>query len=107
MYMHTKDRLAAWWADTGVLPADDRLDPSLITQPLQQKIFKWDSTISGPELENFIPDMLDNDANMTGAQVLFSGNDTPAQLAQLSEATIEKWRSQNPDMLNNFLIWSK
>ncbi|MGD0751911.1 MAG: extracellular solute-binding protein [Anaerolineales bacterium] len=107
MYMHTKDRLAAWWADTGVLPADDRLDPSLITQPLQQKIFKWDSTISGPELENFIPDMLDNDANMTGAQLLFSGNDTPAQLAQLSEATIEKWRSQNPDMLNNFLIWSK
>jgi len=44
---------------------------------------------------------------MTGAQLLFSGNDTPAQLAQLSEATIEKWRSQNPDMLNNFLIWSK
>jgi len=107
MYMHTTDRLKAWWADTGVFPADDRLDSSLITQPLQQKIYKWDSTIPGPELENFIPSMLDNDANMTGAQLLFSGDKTPAQLAQLSEDTIIKWRAQNPDELTNFQTWSK
>jgi multiple sugar transport system substrate-binding protein len=107
MFLHTTDRLNAWWADTGVLPADDRLDPNLITQPLMQKIYKWDSTISGPEMENFIPYMLDNDANMTGAQLLFTGDKTPAELAQLSEDTIVKWRAQNPDELASFQKWAK
>jgi len=107
MYMHTPDRLAAWWADTGVLPADDRMDTSLITQPVQQQIYKWDTTIAGANLENFIPSQLDNDANMTGVQLLFSGDKTPAELAQLSEDTITKWRSQNPDEVQNFQVWSK
>ena len=107
MFMHTTERLKAWWTDTGVFPADDRLDSSLITQPLQQKLYKWDSTVPGPELENFIPSMLDNDSNMTGAQLLFTGDKTPTQLAQLAEDTIIKWRAQNPDALTNFQNWLK
>ena len=107
MYMHSPDRLAAWWADTGVLPADNRFDTSLITQPIQKQIFQWDSTVAGANLENFIPNQLDNDANMTGVQLLFSGDKTPAQLAQLSEDTITKWRTQNPDEVTNFTTWAK
>jgi raffinose/stachyose/melibiose transport system substrate-binding protein len=107
MYMHTADRLSAWWADTGVLPADNRMDAGLITQPIQKQIFTWDTTVAGANLENFIPSQLDNDGNMAGVQLLFSGDKTPAELAQLSEDTIVKWRAQNPDEVNNFLIWSK
>jgi raffinose/stachyose/melibiose transport system substrate-binding protein len=107
MFMHTPDRLAAWWADTGVLPADNRMDTSLITQPIQQEIYKWDTTVAGANLENFIPNQLDNDANMTGVQLLFSGDKTPVQLAQLSEDTIAKWRLQNPDQVTFFQTWSK
>jgi len=107
MYMHTSDRLSAWWADTGVLPADNRMDTSQITQPIQKQIFQWDSTVAGANLENFIPSQLDNDANMAGVQSLFSGDKTAAQLAQLAEDTITKWRTQNPDEVNNFMIWSK
>jgi multiple sugar transport system substrate-binding protein len=107
MFMHSADRLGAWWADTGVLPADNRMDASLITQPIQKQIFQWDTTVAGANLENFIPSQLDNDGNMAGVQLLFSGDKTPAELAQLSEDTITKWRTQNPDEVNNFLIWSK
>jgi hypothetical protein len=107
MYMHTTDRLKAWWADTGVLPADNRFDTSLITQPIQKQIFKWDTTVAGANLENFIPNQLDNDANMTGVQLLFTGDKTAAQLAQLSEDTINKWRTQNPDEVTNFTTWAK
>jgi hypothetical protein len=51
--------------------------------------------------------MLDNDSNMTGAQLLFTGDKTPTQLAQLAEDTIIKWRAQNPDALTNFQNWLK
>jgi ABC-type glycerol-3-phosphate transport system substrate-binding protein len=107
MFMHTTDRLNAWFADTGVLPADNRMDTTQITQPILQQIYKWDSTIAGANLENFIPSQLDNDANMVGVQLLFSGDKTPAELGQLSEDVITKWRTQNPDGVQNFLIWSK
>ena len=107
MFMHTTDRLNAWFADTGVFPADDRMDTSQITQPILKQIYTWDSTIAGANLENFIPSQLDNDSNMTGVQLLFSGDKTPTELAQLAEDTITKWRTQNPDEVTNFLTWSK
>jgi multiple sugar transport system substrate-binding protein len=107
MFMHTPERLNAWYADTGVLPADDRMDPSQISQPILKKIFEWDSKAAGANLENFIPSMLDEQANFAGTQLLFSGDKTPAELGQLSEDVIQKWREQNPDAVKNFEIWSK
>lgn len=107
MYMHTPDRLSAWFKDTGVLPADDRLDTSLITQPILKQIFDWDTKVSGPNLENFIPSMLDEQANFAGTQSLFNGDKTPAQLAQQTEDVIQKWREQNPDAVKNFETWAK
>lgn len=107
MYMHTTDRLNAWFEYTGVFPADNRLDTSLITQPILKKIFEWDTTAAGPNLENFIPSMLDEQSNFAGTQLLFSGDNTPAELAQLAEEIITKWREQNPDAVKNFESWLK
>jgi multiple sugar transport system substrate-binding protein len=107
MYMHTPERLNAWFTDTGVLPADDRLDTSLITQPQLKQIFEWDTSVAGPNLENFIPSMLDEQANFAGTQLLFSGDKSPEELAQMTEDVIVKWREQNPDAVTNFENWAK
>lgn len=107
MFMHSPDRLNAWFNDTGVFPADDRLDASLISQPILSKIFNWDTTAAGPNLENFIPSMLDEQANFAGTQLLFSGDKTPEELAQLAEDVAAKWRDQNPDAVANFTSWMK
>jgi ABC-type glycerol-3-phosphate transport system substrate-binding protein len=107
MYMHTPERLNAWFKDTGVLPADDRLDTSLIDQPILKQIFEWDTTVSGPNLENFIPSMLDEQSNFAGVQLLFSGDKTPEELAQLAEEVAAKWREQNPEQMKNFEAWAK
>jgi ABC-type glycerol-3-phosphate transport system substrate-binding protein len=107
VYMHTPERLAAWFTDTGVAPADDRMDPSLISQPQLKQVYKWETTVPGPNLENWIPGIVDHDAMMTGAQLLFSGDNTPAQLAQMTEDVVVKWRDQNPDAVKNFVILAK
>lgn len=107
VFMHTPERLNAWFQDTGVFPADDRLDTSLITQPLLKQIFEWDTKIGGPNLENFIPSMMDEQANFAGAQLLFSGDKTPAQLGQMTEDVLAKWREQTPDAVKNFEAWMK
>ncbi len=107
MYMHTPERLKAWFEDTGVIPADDRLDPVNITIPQLKQVYEWDSTIAGPNMENFIPSMLDEQAAMSGAQLLFSGDMTPDELAQMTEDVAQKWREQDPDAVENFKIWAK
>jgi ABC-type glycerol-3-phosphate transport system substrate-binding protein len=107
MFMHTPERLKAWFDYTGVLPADDRLDPALIEQPQLKQIYEWDTTVSGPNLENFIPSMMDEQANFAGVQLLFAGDKTPEELGQMTEDVLVKWREQNPDAVKNFETWMK
>ena len=107
MFMHTPDRLKSWFENTGVIPADDRMDASVITIPQLQQVYEWDTTVAGPNMENFIPTMLDEQAAFAGAQLLFSGDKTPEELAQMTEDVAEKWRDQDPEGVENFTIWAK
>jgi raffinose/stachyose/melibiose transport system substrate-binding protein len=106
-FMHEPDRLNAWFKYTGVLPADNRLDTALIDQPLLKQIYEWDTTVGGPNLENFIPSMQDEQANFAGTQLLFAGEKTPEELAKLTDDVLAKWREQSPDAAKNFETWSK
>jgi len=106
-FMKTPERVNAWYQDTGVLPADNRLDTSLIQQPVLKQIYEWDTTVGGPNLENFIPSMMDEQANFAGTQLLFAGEKSPEDLAKLTEDVLAKWREQNPDAVKNFEKWQK
>jgi len=105
LFMHTPDRLNAWYKHTGVFPADDRFDPNQITSPIMRQIFQWIVEKPNPNLENFAPSMLDEQANFVGVQRLLAGEIDAEQAAQLSEEVIQKWRSQNPDAVEHFKKW--
>lgn len=105
MFMHTPERLNAWFKATGVLPADDRMDTTLIQQKPIQQIYEWDTKVAGPNLENFIPTQFDVDCAYTGFQLLLNAEKTPAEIAAMCEEAIVKWRDQNPDVLTNWETW--
>jgi raffinose/stachyose/melibiose transport system substrate-binding protein len=107
MFIHTPERVNAWYQATGVLPADDRFDAALIEHEPIRQLFEWYTTIPGPLMEDFIPSMMDAEANMTGAQYLFGGDKTPAELGQLADEVCAKWRDQNPEAVQNFLKWTE
>lgn len=106
-FMHSPERVNAWFQATGVLPADNRLDTNLIQQPQLKQIYEWDTTVGGPNLENFIPSMMDEQANFAGTQLLFAGEKTPEELAKLTDDVLAKWREQNPDAVKNFEKWQQ
>ena len=81
--------------------------PAAITIPQLKQIFEWDTTRSGPNLENFIRSMLDEQSNFAGVQLLFAGEKTPEELAQMAEDVAAKWREQSPDAVENFEAWIK
>jgi multiple sugar transport system substrate-binding protein len=101
-YLHTADRLKAWYAATGVVAADDRFDASLVTTPQLQQMAKFETT--GPQvwLENWIPPQLDGDADIPAGQTIFSASGTAADAGALWERVAGTWRSAHPDELANW-----
>ncbi|HOV64529.1 MAG TPA: hypothetical protein PLG43_11680, partial [Spirochaetia bacterium] len=96
-----------WYANTGVFPADDRFDTSKVTMPQMKKVFNWIKSQPSPNLENFIPTILDEQGNFAGCQLLFAGEKTAKECAALQEDVIAKWRKENPEQLANFKKWIK
>ncbi len=103
-YLHTPERLAAFYKATGALPADDRFDSSLIDVPQLKQLFDMVKDGS-PYLENFIPTDLDAKANFGGVQLMFAGKETAAQAAQNTEKEMERIRTIQPDLIDNFKKW--
>lgn len=101
-FMHSPDRIAAWYSQTGVFVADDRFDKSTITDP----ILKWmaDYETTGPQvfLEAWLPPQIDGEANLPAAQLIFSGSGSPADAAQLWERSAANWRTTHPDEVANW-----
>ncbi len=101
-FMHSPERLSAWYKATGVNIADDRFDKSQITDP----ILTWmaDYETSGPQvfLESWLPPQVDGEANLPAGQLIFTGSGTPADAAQLWERASATWRKTHPDEVANW-----
>ena len=106
-FMHTPDRLAAWYKHTGVIAADKRFDRSLVTDPVLQQMLTWETT--GPQvwLENFLPGQVDSDGDLTAGQMIFSQSGSPSDAAALWERAASTWRNQHPDELTNWKNWQQ
>jgi raffinose/stachyose/melibiose transport system substrate-binding protein len=101
-YLHTADRLTAWYKATGVVAADDRFDSSLVTTPQLQTMAKFETTGTQVWLENWIPTQLDGDGDIPAGQMIFSGSGSAADAAQLWERVAQTWRNAHPDELANW-----
>ncbi len=105
MYLHTPERLAAFYKATGALPADDRFDSSLITVPQVKDLFDM-SKDGSPYLENFIPTDLDSKGNFEGVQLMFAGSESAQEAAANMEKEMDRIRTIQPDLIDNFKEWA-
>jgi len=105
MYLHTPERLAAFYKATGALPADDRFDSSMITVPQVKDLFDM-SKDGSPYLENFIPTDLDSKGNFEGVQLMFAGSESAQEAAANMEKEMDRIRTIQPDLIDNFKEWA-
>jgi multiple sugar transport system substrate-binding protein len=104
-FMHTPERLQAWYDITGSLPADDRFDVSKVTDPVKKQLFTAASE-GVPYLENFIPPALDSKAVFTGVQLVLQGSKTGADAAADTQAEAERERTTDRELVKNFKGWA-
>jgi len=106
-FWHSQERLNAWYAATGVVPADDRFDISLVTDPVMKQVIKWNITGTQVWLENWIPGQVDGDGDLAAGQLIFSQGGTPDAAAEIWERAADSWRKQNPKELENWTNWQQ
>ena len=106
MFMHTPERMSAFFKATGAFPADDRFNTKLITLP-QQKVLFGLVKHGAPYLENFIPTEFDTKSNFAESQLLLAGKIDAKGAAQASEQIAARIRRTNRDLIANFATWAK
>jgi multiple sugar transport system substrate-binding protein len=106
MFLHTTDRLNAWYEDTGAIPADDRFDGNQITLPQVKQEYESVQAFT-PYLENFIPSELDAKAIFVQTQLLMGGNTDAQKAAAATEQLARRLRLTQRDETEKFSEWAK
>jgi len=105
-FMHTPDRLQAWYDETGSLPADDRFKLASVKDPVKKQLFTY-AAHGAPYLENFIPSALDSKAVFAGVQLVLQGSKTGAQAAADMQAEAERERVTDRSLVDNYKGWTE
>ena len=105
MFMHTPERLAAFYKQTGGFPADNRFELSTVKDPLQKQMLAWDLLPNNIWLENFVPTQIDYNGDQIAGETITAGSGSPDTAAVLWERTAKQWRVSNPAEMQHFKAW--
>ncbi|HBE78852.1 MAG TPA: hypothetical protein DDW65_13905 [Firmicutes bacterium] len=105
MFMHSPERMNAWYLQTMTIPADDRFNQKLITDPIMKHIYALNTSSKNVWMENYIPTQLDTNGYRPAGQIITSGSGKPADVYEILERTLKLWRMGKPDELARFKGW--
>jgi raffinose/stachyose/melibiose transport system substrate-binding protein len=105
MFLHSQQALKAWYAATGVFPADKRFPASLVTDPIAKQQLALDKSPVSVWPENYVPPQVDGNADLAAGELITSGSGSPADAVKLWERELVKWRNQHPDEFRNYQKW--
>ncbi len=90
VFLHSPQALKAWYAATGVFPADKRFPASLVTDPIAKQLLALDQSPVSVWPENFVPPQVDGNADLAGGELITSGSASPATRREaLGDAALE------------------
>lgn len=106
VFTHQPEQLKSWYQHTKNIPCDDRFDPAWLETESEKQIYDQLLNNSSPYAEIFIPAMVDSEGMYAATQMIFSGN-TAQEAAQYMEDTADKWRTMDPNGVENFKNWAQ
>lgn len=104
-FLHTPERMNAFFEQTGALPADKRFDTSQVSAPQQKELVRLTEG-DPPGMEDFIPTELDFKSVYGGVQRLFAGEITGPEGAQAMEDQAQRLRRVARPLFEDYLTWA-
>jgi ABC-type glycerol-3-phosphate transport system substrate-binding protein len=107
-FLHSPERLKAFWEKTGWIPSNTNFDTSVITDPAVAAMWKdWAMSPNIPYVSNLTPGQFYEQAMVPAAQQVIAGEITGEQAGELAARVVQEWREFNPDLLENYKNWAK
>jgi raffinose/stachyose/melibiose transport system substrate-binding protein len=106
MFLHSPKALRAWYAATGVFPADKRFPARLVTDPIAKQQLALNQSPVSYWPENYVPPQVDQNADLVAGTLITSGSGSPADAVALWVRELKKWKTQHPDEFRNYSKWA-
>lgn len=107
-FLHSPERVAAIWDQVAQFPTDLDWDGSVVTDPTLLAIWqRWINGDNVPYISNLMPTLFWTDAMFVNSQKIISGEFTGEQAGENAYAVANRWREQNPDLVENYTIWAE
>jgi raffinose/stachyose/melibiose transport system substrate-binding protein len=106
MFLHSPKALRAWYAATGVFPADKRFPARLVTDPIAKQQLALNQSPVSYWPENYVPPQVDQNADLVAGTLITSGSGSPADAVALWVRELKKWKTQHPDEYKNYSKWA-
>jgi raffinose/stachyose/melibiose transport system substrate-binding protein len=107
-FMHSPERLKAYWTLSQQIPADSRFDPSVIDNPLLKQTYdKFIKAKHNVYIADLMPGLFWTDAMFVISQKILGGNMKGAQSGDYAAKITQKWKKQNPDEVKHYTTWGK
>ena len=106
-FLHSSERVEAIWDQVKQFPTDSTWDGTKVQDETLRQI--WETWINGPHvpyISNLMPTLFWTDAMFVNSQKIISGEFTGEQAGDNAHQVAQKWREQNPDLLENYSIWA-
>jgi raffinose/stachyose/melibiose transport system substrate-binding protein len=105
-FMHTKERLQAYWTMSRQIPTDEAFDSSVVDEPLIKSVVeRWFLGNNVLTIEDLMPNKFWTEAMFVASQKIVAGELTGEQAGDLAHDVTEAWKTTNPDTVNNYAIW--
>jgi raffinose/stachyose/melibiose transport system substrate-binding protein len=107
-FMHSKERLQAYWKTSKQIPADDRFDASVIDVPLLKQVQKkWIAGKHAVYIADLMPTKFWTDAMFVASQKILAGTLKGDKSGDLAHQVTDTWKKQNPLLVRNYGTWGK
>lgn len=104
-FMHRPDRVKSMYEKAYAIAPTDIFDPAWIKSDVDKKILDWIRTKSGPWYQYLYPTQFEAEAVSPNTSNIFTGTITAEEAAKRAQEFMEKWRADNPTLVQAFKDW--
>jgi ABC-type glycerol-3-phosphate transport system substrate-binding protein len=107
-FLMAEEQLRSFYSQVGALPVNTTWDGQEIKDPLTKEL--WSNWVKGDGvvyISNLMPTLFWTDAMFVNSQKIIAGESTGEQAGELAQSVAQKWREQNPDLLEKYTVWAK
>ena len=107
-YMHSEERVNAMWTTSRALPADEKFDSSLIDDAFLKQVYdQWWAGEHNLYIADLMPTLFWTDAMFVISQDVLAGKLQAEESGEIAAEVTEKWKKQNPDLVENYTTWGQ